>query len=324
MLTIILEDNKLRHGLFPGLGTTQADGTSSNKMPKSEFEWIVAQRLFADGEHANTFTQSTTTPKGQSKWITKIKNRLTQLSISFDLSSLSLMDYPRMRRIVDECSEMMGETGQGLKSEEEIKTQQNNNLMRTWGEHWTFLRCGSQANSFAVEVKQKCPWYFTLKELISERSNLVPVGLGNNTAEYDTSLLLSQGTNEASPSNGGDDLPDTDEPKEIAEDRELEGDSNCFKNDSIDSSLPDVKATAGEKKITSKKEPAVPAKRPRSQVDWIANAEVAHFECKKVKFEADQQCLKTVASVASVKAQEKTCCVVEIRQAELDLERDKI
>ena len=35
----------------------------------------------------------------------------------------------RMRRTVDECSEMLGETGQGINSEKETK-----GLTRTWGE----------------------------------------------------------------------------------------------------------------------------------------------------------------------------------------------
>jgi len=38
-----------------------------------------------------------------------------------------------MRHLVDECSELMGETGQGLNSEEEIKKDQNTHLTRTWG-----------------------------------------------------------------------------------------------------------------------------------------------------------------------------------------------
>ena len=84
MLTIIIEDGHVHQGLFPGPGTTQSDGTGSNKQPKSEFEWTVAQRLFSDHElYANLFAQSTMTPKKRSQWITKIKNRLTLLGVSY-------------------------------------------------------------------------------------------------------------------------------------------------------------------------------------------------------------------------------------------------
>lgn len=77
MLSIIVEDDELHHGLFPGPGTTQ-DGMSANKLPKSDFEWTVACRLFENGKYAGVFAESAATPKGRSQWITKIKNRLTQ------------------------------------------------------------------------------------------------------------------------------------------------------------------------------------------------------------------------------------------------------
>ena len=37
----------------------------------------------------------------------------------------------------------------------------------------------------------KCPWYWQLKAIISERPNQVPTGIGNNTSNYDVSLLLA-------------------------------------------------------------------------------------------------------------------------------------
>lgn len=164
MLTIIIEDSQVHQGLFPGPGTTQNDGTTSNKQPKSEFEWTVAHRLFSNHEaYADVFTQSTTSPKGRSQWVTKIKNRLN-LSVVFSFQSTQHMFdiHSRMCRTVEECSEMMGETGQGYKSEEEIKEANNPKLTRTWGEHSCFL-AQTQVDLSTEEVKKKCPWYFTLK-----------------------------------------------------------------------------------------------------------------------------------------------------------------
>jgi len=51
-----------------------------------------------------------------------------------------------MRKIVEDCSEMMGETGQGFKSEDEINKEQNNNLTRTWGECWMFSKAHVELN----------------------------------------------------------------------------------------------------------------------------------------------------------------------------------
>lgn len=84
MLTIIVEDAQLHQGLFPGPGTTQNDETGSNKLPKSDFEWMIAERLFAKDEtYASTFATSTTTSRGRLQWVTKIKNKLTQLAPLF-------------------------------------------------------------------------------------------------------------------------------------------------------------------------------------------------------------------------------------------------
>ena len=79
MLTIIIEDSQVHQGLFPGPGTTHEDGTSSNKVPKSDFEWTIAERLFGDeGPYHEVFVQSTKSSAGRKQWVTKIKNRLKQ------------------------------------------------------------------------------------------------------------------------------------------------------------------------------------------------------------------------------------------------------
>jgi len=148
---------------------------------------------------------------------------------------------------------------------------------------------------------------------------MVPVGLGNNTTEYDTSILLDQGDNETGPPNTGDGLDDNDEPNETTENQEPRGDNK----DAIDSSSPDAKVTT-IKKVAIKKESIVPAKRTRSQVDRIADAEIARFDTKKAKFETEQQRFKTLESVGLAKAREKTRQAVEVRQAELEVEKERI
>lgn len=114
-----------------------------------------------------------------------------------------------------------------------------------------------------------------------------------------------------------DDLLDGSAPKEASDDQEIE--INPF-----DAPTLDTKVTTGEKYTSVKKEGTTPAKRPRSQVDRIADAEMARLDCKKAKFGVEQERLKSVRSVAMAKAQERTHRVVEVRQAELDLERERM
>lgn len=127
--------------------------------------------------------------------------------------------------------------------------------------------------------------------------------MGNNTSEYDTSIL---------PSNSRTNPFDGDETKATAKDQEVE--------DNLSS--PDEKATAKGKKSTVKKEVVTPAKRTRAQVDHIADTEIARLECKKAKFETEKEHFGMLASVASAKAQAKSNRL--IRLAELNFEHEKM
>jgi hypothetical protein len=44
---------------------------------------------------------------------------------------------------------------------------------------------------FAENVKKVSPWFFNLRDLVSNRPNLVPHGLGNNDSQIDSSILLA-------------------------------------------------------------------------------------------------------------------------------------
>ena len=57
-----------------------------------------------------------------------VRHLFTHLAIQ------SLTYCPRMRRTVEECAEMMGETGQGCMSEEDVKQTKIDRLIRTWSE----------------------------------------------------------------------------------------------------------------------------------------------------------------------------------------------
>lgn len=44
-----------------------------------------------------------------------------------------------------------------------------------------------------AQIKQVCPWYWRMLEMISDHPNLVPAGIGNNTSGYDMSILMFSG-----------------------------------------------------------------------------------------------------------------------------------
>ena len=137
----------------------------------------------------------------------------------------------------------------------------------------------------------------------------MPVGLGNNAADYDTSILLSQDRDDESIDA---EASDSDGVKEATDDQEIENDKAS-----------DTKVLK-KGKATVKKEAVVPAKRVKSQVDRLADVEVAQWECKRAKYETEGERFRTFATMASVKAKEKSHRLVEIEQAKLKLEQDKL
>lgn len=60
------------------------------------------------------------------------------------------------------------------------------------------LQCFHTANSnitmFVAHIKERHPWFWTIKGIISKHPNMVATGLGNNTTGYN--LLLLHGGSE--------------------------------------------------------------------------------------------------------------------------------
>ena len=47
----------------------------------------------------------------------------------------------------------------------------------------------SESHILAEEIKAECPWFFTMRDLIAERPNIIPTGIGNSTSLMDPSVL---------------------------------------------------------------------------------------------------------------------------------------
>jgi hypothetical protein len=47
----------------------------------------------------------------------------------------------------------------------------------------------SKSYTLIEEIKTDCPWFFTMRDLIAERPNIIPTGIGNSTSVMDSSVL---------------------------------------------------------------------------------------------------------------------------------------
>ncbi|KAJ7663507.1 hypothetical protein B0H17DRAFT_1211680 [Mycena rosella] len=152
LVTAIEEDDAIRRGLFPPPGSTKRNGGH----PKKYFQWLLAKTLFEHHpQYAETFKKALDgKAKQQKPWWGKIKNRVKVLT-----------DKARAH------IEMMGQTGAGLESADEILP--DTPLHTKWD-----------------EIKEDSPWFWHMRSLIGERPNLRPVGIGNNGDDMDTSILF--------------------------------------------------------------------------------------------------------------------------------------
>ncbi|KAJ7460255.1 hypothetical protein FB451DRAFT_1270780 [Mycena latifolia] len=168
MINAIEDEEETRRSLFPPPGSTKRTGG----LPKKHYHWILAETSFANHPTYMVAFKKAVKPKDKKSWSDKIKNRLKIIT-----------DKTRAQ------IEMMGQTGAGVESVKDILP--GTVLMTKWD-----------------EIKLDSPWFWEMRSLIGERPNLRPVGIGNNSDEMDTSLLLSQNNDNDHRSSSPDDFPD--------------------------------------------------------------------------------------------------------------------
>jgi hypothetical protein len=88
----------------------------------------------------------------------------------------------------------MGETGAGITRADEIDMTQENHFTNKWGTYLVggdkmYLLCSPFPILELAIIEETCPWFFEMRELIGERPNIVPSGLGNGSSEMDMSTF---------------------------------------------------------------------------------------------------------------------------------------
>ncbi|KAF8056604.1 hypothetical protein FPV67DRAFT_1714403 [Lyophyllum atratum] len=192
LIASITDDKDIKQGLFPSPGA-HASTTHGGGRSKTDWHWDLAVLVFEAHAKYGPSIQAVvdaqkTNPKTASKlrnaWAEKIKNRLK-----------------RMGEITRGYMAEMGETGAGIVRESDIDMTQDNKLTNKW-----------------KAIKEICPWFFDMKDLIAERPNLVPTGIGHSGTEIEMSALATGDgeveiigeidiSDDNSPADDDDDLP---------------------------------------------------------------------------------------------------------------------
>ncbi|KAJ4465951.1 hypothetical protein C8J55DRAFT_493217 [Lentinula edodes] len=117
---------------------------------KVDYQFMLAEAVSSRENFgfSKRFESDKKTSKGRSWWAGKIKSKLKDLVDKWK-----------------QCKKMMGETGAGLTSEEQIDLTKENSLTTAWLN--------------IAKVKRMLPQYFTLVQIIGQHPNIEPIGLGN-------------------------------------------------------------------------------------------------------------------------------------------------
>ncbi|KAJ7587485.1 hypothetical protein C8J56DRAFT_1164966 [Mycena floridula] len=167
LIVAIEDDADIKQALFPppGQGTLKTNGK-----PKTDSYLALAHAVFDDHPFYGPMLAGATTAAAKSGWVNKIKNKIDKL-----------------RKKTNEHTADMGETGAGLEREEDINMDLNNAFTTKW-----------------AKIKATDPWYWRMRELISQRPNSVLVGIGSNDAPINYGVL-GQKSESVEPSSTMDD-----------------------------------------------------------------------------------------------------------------------
>ncbi|KAJ7790658.1 hypothetical protein B0H14DRAFT_3568945 [Mycena olivaceomarginata] len=156
LIALIMEHTHIKRALFPPCGPN-ASTTKGGGKSKASAHFDLCKLLLADEEeYKDILNRADNSPKDKTALALKIKNRLRAMS----------------RTTRDYITEM-GETGAGIDNAAQIDMTVSNAFTNKW-----------------AEICEECPWFFDMRNLIAQRPNLVPTGVGNSTTSVSNGVII--------------------------------------------------------------------------------------------------------------------------------------
>ncbi|KAJ7835155.1 hypothetical protein B0H13DRAFT_2108813 [Mycena leptocephala] len=154
LIACIVESRDIKRALFPPVGPNASTSNGGGKT-KVAAHWQLCVLLLGDNPKYKDAIEAATTPKEQLSWANRIKNRLRTMGKT-------------TRGYIEE----MGQTGAGIERADDIDTTVTNSFTTKW-----------------QKIAKECPWFFDMRDLIGQRPNLVPVGLGHSDSAFDPDVM---------------------------------------------------------------------------------------------------------------------------------------
>ncbi|KAJ7445024.1 hypothetical protein B0H11DRAFT_2341698 [Mycena galericulata] len=147
LVALIMESKDIKQSLYPPCGPNVSTTKGGGK-PKTTAQFDLFVLLLGEDDKYKDAVAAAAIgkPKVRLRYGNKIKNRLSTMA--------------KMTRAFDK---EMGETGAGIHKAADINTSVTNSFTTKW------------------EISDSCPWFFDMRNLIAQRPNLVPTGLGHSS-----------------------------------------------------------------------------------------------------------------------------------------------
>ncbi|KAJ7174751.1 hypothetical protein C8R46DRAFT_1347809 [Mycena filopes] len=156
LLALICEHTEIKRSLYPPCGPN-ASSTQGGGKPKTAAQWELCVLLVGQlPKYKESIAAATDMPSTKLAYGNKIKNRLSAMAKT-------------CRRYNAE----MGETGAGIDNASQIDMTKPNSFTTKW-----------------AQISAHCPWYFEMRNLIGQRPNLVPTGLGHSGSAVAAGVII--------------------------------------------------------------------------------------------------------------------------------------
>ncbi|KAJ7036778.1 hypothetical protein C8F04DRAFT_1336265 [Mycena alexandri] len=156
MLALISESTEIKQSLYPPPGPN-ASSTKGGGQPKTVAHWDLCVLLLGDDpKYKDSIEATANNPKAKLAYGNKMKNRLST-----------------MAKTCRRHNAMMGETGAGIRDASQIDMSKSSAFTTKW-----------------AQIAAKCPWYFEMRNLIGQRPNLVPTGLGHSGSALAAGVII--------------------------------------------------------------------------------------------------------------------------------------
>ncbi|KAF8147407.1 hypothetical protein K438DRAFT_2027741 [Mycena galopus ATCC 62051] len=157
LLALIMEHTHIKRALFPPCGPNASTANGGGKSKASAHYDLCKLLLGEEAEYKDVLDRADSNPKNRTVLGLKIKNRLRAMT----------------RTTRDYITEM-GETGAGIDNAAQIDMNVSNAFTNKW-----------------AEIRKDCPWFFDMRNLIAQRPNLVPTGVGNSTTGVNDGVIIA-------------------------------------------------------------------------------------------------------------------------------------